>query len=263
VHQKEIIIEKIKNMDKIINLGFVLAGKWHLSTPNCINFNLTKFKSATDVLYAFVSNDKLKYLGKTTKTLESRMKGYRKPGPTQYTNIRINGLISKTLQASQEVFIYVLVGTDLCEYKGHKVSLAAGLEDIFIRELNPEWNYHGKKKISTQVEEINEINEYELIMSKNQSSRIISIAPFTKSYLQCNFFNVPKKYSDLFGINDSAIRIEFDNKVIIGRIDRKNVTSGAPRIYCGVEYHQWVNSNYKISDKMEIEIISPISIKLL
>jgi hypothetical protein len=248
-------------MNKLINLGFTLAGKWILKVDN-IDFVLNDFKKSTDILYAFVSANELKYLGKTTKTLESRMKGYRKPGPSQFTNIRINALITKELQAENEVLIYILDASHLCEYMGYKVSLAAGLEDVFIRELNPKWNFHGKKKISNQIEEDDEINELEIATLNSQFGNIISITPFTKSYLASNFFNVPKKYSNLFGADGNAIRIEFNGMVYISKIDRHNVPSGAPRIHCGVEYNNWINKRFKIGDSMQVEVISPVSIKL-
>jgi len=249
-------------MNKLVSLGFVLAGSWYKELYG-IDFNLTKFEHEADILYAFVSNDKLKYLGKTTKSFVNRMKGYRKPGLTQFTNIRINGLIFDELRARQDVYIFVLVAADLCKYKEYRVSLAAGLEDIFIRELNPEWNFHGKKKISKQVEEIDEINEFELVKTTPPTYHLISLAPFTKYYLECNFFNVPKKHSIFFGKNGTAIRVEFDSKIIVGRIDRINVPSEAPRIHCGVHYNKWINKNFNIGDRMEVEIISPVSIKLL
>lgn len=248
-------------MNILVNLGFKLAGNWILKINN-IDFILNNFKKSTDILYAFVSANELKYLGKTTKTLESRMKGYRNPGPSQFTNIRINALIKNELEAEKEVLIYVLDASDLCEYMGYKVSLAAGLEDIFIRELNPEWNFHGKKKISKQIEEDDEINELEMATLDSQFGNIISIAPFTKSYLASNFFNVPKKYSNLFGADGNAIRIEFNGEVHINKIDRHNVQSGAPRIPCGVEYNNWINKQFKIGDTMQVEVISPVSIKL-
>ena len=127
------------------------------------------------------------------------MKVYRKPGLTQFTNIRINGLILDELLALRDVNIFVMVATKLFKYKEYKVSLAAGLEDIFIRELNPDWNYHGKKKISKQVEEIEEINEFELAKTTSPTYNIISLAPITNYYLECNFFNVPKKHSIFLG----------------------------------------------------------------
>jgi len=48
-------------------------------------------------LYAYVINRQIKYIGQTVMELKQRLYGYKKPGPTQSTNIRLNELIKNVI----------------------------------------------------------------------------------------------------------------------------------------------------------------------
>lgn len=249
-------------MEILKEIGFVLAGEWTLEDDK-IDFKLTNHGIATDILYAFESGNVLYYIGKTTKTLESRMKQYRKPGPTQSTNIRINGRIHDLLAHTNEVNIHVLINDKKCKHGEYIISLAAGLEDILIEELKPKLNFHGNKKIATgeQESEPNTISEIELIAPHKNAFVEVKI---TETYLG-KFFNVKKQYEDLFGPHDTSIRIQFgedDNEFVIGRIDRTSNSAKTPRIYGGATYSIWVKNNFKVSQIMKIDVYSPVSIKL-
>jgi hypothetical protein len=49
------------------------------------------------------------YIGKTVRTLASRMYGYQKPGPTQLTSPKNHDNIRGLLQQGKSIEIYVLV----------------------------------------------------------------------------------------------------------------------------------------------------------
>ena len=123
-------------------MGFRQAADWRLerSGLECL-FN--EHASAQNILYAFVSDRTVLYVGKTVKTLKQRMYGYRRPVPTQSTNIKGNRLILELLNAGRTVEVYALPDHGLLYYGGFHVNLAAGLEDSLVATLKPAWNKLG------------------------------------------------------------------------------------------------------------------------
>ena len=61
-------------------------------------FVLTLLEDKKNILYAFVSEGKIKYIGKSVQYLKARMNGYKNPGPTQNTNIKNNKKIKEILK---------------------------------------------------------------------------------------------------------------------------------------------------------------------
>jgi hypothetical protein len=130
-------------------IGFTVAGCW-TQTNTGLAFELNDLANARNVLYAFVVDDELMYLGKTVQSLRTRMAGYKTPGPTQSTNVRNNLKIRKILAQGKRVQILVLPDNGLLHYGGFHVNLAAGLEDSLVRKLTPPWN-GGKKEAPNQL----------------------------------------------------------------------------------------------------------------
>jgi hypothetical protein len=100
--------------------------------------------TAKNVLYAFVVDSELMYVGKTTTPLKERMGYYR--NATKSTNKKNEGQIRQRLQDGKRVEIFVLPDNGLLHYGGFHINLAAGLEDSLIDILDPPWN--GRKKES-------------------------------------------------------------------------------------------------------------------
>jgi len=128
--------------DRLEHMGFRSVGIWQLAEgrPQCV---LTDQAAATNILYAFIVDGVVVYIGKTVQTLKQRMSGYQRPGPTQSTNIKCNGFILEALLLSKAVIIYALPDNGLLYYGGFHVNLAAGLEDSLVRSLRPQWNKAG------------------------------------------------------------------------------------------------------------------------
>lgn len=139
----------MKKLDRIKAIGFTAAGSWKL-VEGVLIFELNDLAPARNVLYAFVVDDELMYVGKTVQPLRSRMAGYKNPGSTQSTNIKNNGKIRECLAHNQRVEILVLPDNGLLHYGGFHVNLAAGLEDSLVRELLPAWN-GGQKEMPNQT----------------------------------------------------------------------------------------------------------------
>jgi hypothetical protein len=149
-------------MKQLTDLEFKKVGSWTL-TNNCLNHSITSHLTETGLLYSFVSNNIVLYIGKTTDTLKSRMNGYKNAGGSQRTNIRVKGKIIELLNASKPVDVYILLDKVNLTYRNYKISLASGLEDNLIAALKPEWNFRGN--IRNNDQEFPDENESPIIDS--------------------------------------------------------------------------------------------------
>lgn len=123
----------------LLTLGFEEVGAWFLER-NTLQFRLAKNENEQNILYAFVVQGIVKYIGKSTMTLRARMNGYRNPGPTQTTNLNNNARIRELLQKGTPVRIFALVAKEEIRYKGFRMNNAAGLEDNLLAQIRPPWN---------------------------------------------------------------------------------------------------------------------------
>jgi hypothetical protein len=129
-------------LQRLENMGFRKCGDWTVDA-DCLKCALTDSASAPNVLYAFVSEGKVLYVGKTVRSLKQRMYNYQKPAPTQSTSQRGHKLIKDTVALGRTVEVYALPDNGLLHYGGFHVNLAAGLEDALIATLKPVWNKTG------------------------------------------------------------------------------------------------------------------------
>ena len=130
-------------IEKLHEIGFENVGTWSLGKDS-LSYEIRQHENERSILYAFVADQDVKYIGKSTRPLKQRMNGYRKPGPSQMTNIKGNQGIIDLLKRGVSVQIYVFVQKEPLCYRGFRVNLAAGLEDDLIRQLEPEWNEVGQ-----------------------------------------------------------------------------------------------------------------------
>ncbi|WP_018872614.1 GIY-YIG nuclease family protein [Thioalkalivibrio sp. ALJ16] len=129
-------------LQRLEHIGFRPAGNWALEDGNA-RCTLTDCAFERNILYALVVDGEVMYVGKTVRTLKSRLYGYQNPGPTQSTNIKGNKLIIEALRAGRAVTVYALPDNGLLHYGGFHVNLAAGLEDSLVSTLKPAWNKTG------------------------------------------------------------------------------------------------------------------------
>jgi len=135
-------------MDRLLKMGFKKVGSWKL-VDGKPKFDITTMVNTKNVLYAFVSDGEIKYIGKTTMSFKKRMYHYQNPGPTQRTNINNNSRIAEHLSGGHPVDILALADDSMLHYADFHINLAAGLEDNMVAELNPEWNKAGTNKTFT------------------------------------------------------------------------------------------------------------------
>jgi len=130
-------------VQRLIDLGFENIGVWHLVDgvlSNGINGNILGIRN---FLYAFITGDRVRYIGKSSTTLRQRMNGYKNPGPTQRTNIRIKEKIIELVNGRQTVGIMIFLPQETLKYKGWNIDIASGLENILIETIKPDWNILG------------------------------------------------------------------------------------------------------------------------
>lgn len=158
-------------MNRIIEIGFKYVGNWSLENDE-IDFDLKSHSESKNVLYAFINNGEIKYIGKTTQTLKKRLYGYKKPNDSQSTNIKNNQNIKTLLINNESVDIFILPDNGLLNYGGFELNLAAALEDSLISTINPEWNGGQKEKIIQQNEDHQTIENDETTFNSKKTHKL-------------------------------------------------------------------------------------------
>jgi hypothetical protein len=123
----------------LLDLGFEGIGEWFLENGS-LQFKLAKYGNELNILYAFIVQGDVKYIGKSNLTLYARMNGYKNPGPTQSTNIDKKARIVDSLRNGISVQILAFLQKERMFYRGAPINLAAGLEDGLLTRIRPPWN---------------------------------------------------------------------------------------------------------------------------
>jgi hypothetical protein len=248
-------------MDRLLSIGFKPVGHWAL-VNNQMTFELDSLSNQKNILYAFVCNGHVKYVGKTVMTLNARISGYKTPGRTQRTNKRVHERINAQLHQGAVVEIFALPDDGLHYLGPFHLNLAAALEDDIIRVMKPEWN-GGTPIIPVQESEMAESRP-----TTERYSPTDAIGNFAfvlqKSYFRQGFFNVGKANDALFGVHGEHIQIFLghDEPPILGKINRLSTEHGAPRIMGGNQLAQWFQSHATVGDHMKVTVDSPHSIRI-
>ena len=90
-------------------------------------------------VYAFVKDGFALYVGVVTMGLAKRLYFYGKPGVSQRTSLRLNGIIKNELLTTPAIDIYIAEPPDL-EWNGLPVHGSAGLELGLIKKFSLPWN---------------------------------------------------------------------------------------------------------------------------
>ena len=102
-------------MKRLTDLGFIKVGNWTF-TNGLLQLNLDSNQDTSNVLYSFVSNGNILYIGKTTDPLKKRLYGYQRPGSDQKTNIRVNKCILELLSNGKPLDILILIDNGKLKY---------------------------------------------------------------------------------------------------------------------------------------------------
>ncbi len=241
-------------MEKLTRIGFVRAGSWTQEGEH-IKLRVDHAADTRNVLYAFIVNGDIRYIGKTTQPLKKRMYSYENPGPSQSTNIKNNAHILNALKRGNVVEIYVLADDGSLSRGGFHINIAAGLEDSLIEKLRPSWNHGRKQALPSPVNESGK--------QRSSNLRVFKVR-IGKAYYENGFFNVGVKDADYFSPDGADITVGLGktSRLINATINRRANPNGTPRIMCGTGYRDWVQRNYNIGESFRVEIYNPLSILL-
>ncbi|PNG56019.1 MULTISPECIES: GIY-YIG nuclease family protein [unclassified Variovorax] len=251
-------------MNRLLEIGFDPAGRWVL-VNEALDYSLARHSTQQNILYAFVSDGQVMYVGKTVQPLARRMSGYRKPASTQSTNIRNHNSIRNLLERGSAVEILALPDNGLLHYGQFHLNLAAALEDDLIRVIDPPWNGgnvdDGIHPPATPDECARDEADVKEPLPPAVSGFTFILQP---TYFTKGFFNVGVAAQDLLGQDGATIEIFLgdDPQPILGTVNRSANSNGAPRIMGGVGLRNWFQAVATVSTPMSVEVLSPTSVHL-
>jgi hypothetical protein len=242
-------------MNRLLAVGFETAGHWKPKGDG-LTFELFRHASQRNILYAFVSDGTVMYVGKTVQSLQARMGGYRAPATSQTTNVKNNARIKALLQAGAAVDILALPDNGLLHYGQFHINLAAGLEDNIISVLRPEWN--GGKSSSPADE------SPFAIPPETPSATVSFVLVVQKTYFNQGFFNVGIADSDRFGGDGAKIELFCGNAEapILGTINRTANSNKTPRIMGGTGLRDWFHHEMREMQEATIDMLSSTAIRV-
>lgn len=274
-------------MRRLLQIGFEQVGSWRLRGQE-LSLELTRMNGQRNVLYAFVQDAAVLYVGKTTGSLESRMGGYLRPHASQRTNVRNNQALLQLLRQDRAIDIYAWADPGMHRIGDFHLNYAAGLEDSIIRIVTPPWN--GARSAppaaaapelppvpaiaappapqspvpiedeSASASEVRALEEAGVI----QTSPVFEVA-LGKTYYHNGFLNVPVKFSGLFPEHGTEISIYCgDSRTLIrATVDRKaNQANHTPRIYGRASLANWFGLYKRLDDAATIRVVSTNEIEL-
>ncbi len=240
-------------MNRLLDIGFQPAGHWRL-VGDRLSFELARHGSQRNILYAFVCDGEVKYVGKTVQPLRARMQGYKSPDDSQVTNVRNNARLRELLSEGAALDILALPDNGLMHYGRFHLNLAAGLEDDIISTLRPVWNGRPRGEASEDV--------------PNEASDPVPIDSFTitlhRTYFDRGFFNVPASHAGSFAGDGQEIEIFLggSSDTLPAFVNRTANANGSPRIMGGIGLRDWFQSATPVMQQAAITIYSPTSIRI-
>ena len=245
-------------MNRLLEIGFVPAGHWLLEGEK-LKFVLTRHSMQKNILYAFVCDGEVKYVGKTIRSLSQRMSGYKTPGPTQITNIGNHRRIRELLVKGIFVEIYALPDNGLLHYGQFHLNLAAALEDSIIRVVDPEWNggkAEGLVASSSAPESL-------LLEEESMPTETFEFVLQPTCHAS-GFFNVGVGSAKYFGADGETIELFLgdDSQPTLGTINRRATSNGSPRIMGGTGLRNWFPEKASVMCRIAVDVVSPTSIRL-
>ncbi len=245
-------------MNRLLEVGFEPAGHW-LADAGKLKLELTRHGTQTNILYAFVCDGEVVYVGKTVRTLAARMSGYRNPGRTQSTNINNNQRLLESLASGSTVEILALPDNGLLHYGVFHLNLAAALEDDIIRRLNPPWN-GGLPERPAETEPAADEVKPESTEEFQETFRFI----LQKTYFKTGLFNVSVSAQRYIGADGETIELFLGDaeRPVLGTINRMANTNGTPRVLGGPAVRDWFQTHSQEMAMISVQVLSPTSIRL-
>ena len=285
-------------MKRLLAIGFEQVGSWRLINQK-LALELTRMNAQRNVLYAFVQDSLVLYVGKTTGSLENRMGGYLRPSSTQRTNVRNNQSLLELLHRNQNVDIYAWSDSGNHRIGDFHLNYAAGLEDSIIKTVVPPWN--GAPTVNQPRDDIPDLplsdivtiidsakvadpssSGHSMTSQENEAASAMEVQALEeagfikaspvfevilgKTYFHNGFFNVPVKFSDAFPEHGTEISVYCgDSRTLIrATVDRKsNQVNHTPRIFGRSSLANWFEHNKLLDAIATVRIVSKNEIELM
>lgn len=269
--------------EDLLQLGFVDFASWKTgSAEGTLSFlqNISAdshLAKCPNALYAFVRDQDVLYIGKTTRGVSKRFIGYCRPGKRQATNIRCHQKIAAALAAMETIRILIFVPISQIQYGEFPLDIAAGLEDSLISSFQPGWNARIKKRPVSEEEEneialeeeiaaeaINPIQDGVLKIQKQQECSSFEIKLGRTYYLK-GIINPGVDMNPYFGKDGDIVLIHLGNKEnsLASSVNRTANPSGSVRILgSNQKIATWFQQNYKLGDVVVAEIVGKNEILL-
>lgn len=246
-------------MNRLLQIGFEPAGHWLLDGPK-LKLELTRHASQKNILYAFVCDGQVMYVGKTIRPLAQRMAGYKSPGKTQSTNINNHRRIREQLEANVAVEIFALPDNGRLHYGQFHLNLAAALEDSIIRTIAPSWNGGALEPMESITDDSAAAQAAVHAVPANAILRL-TLQP---TYYRSGFFNIGVGGQSQLGADGETIELYLGDapEPILGTINRRANSNGTPRIMGGTSLRDWFAASFEPMAEVEIDVYSPTSIRL-
>jgi hypothetical protein len=254
-------------LERLLEIGFEMASEWLLDDDD-LHIDLQRYNSASNVLYAFACEDELLYIGRSGRSLQLRMDGYQTGGPPRSVRSRNRERIVAMLMVDQPIQLYAMPDPGSLHYGSFKINLAAGLQHSLIEGLNPAWNRDipnaAPAPRNVRPRRVHKPRSHLIEADSNTYTDLTTDRPsyrFLVGYLYQDkgFFNVPLRYSRLFGDDQQKIRIlcGAERETIQGHIDRSSNTNASPRIVGGRKLKRWFEINTGLNNPVDIDILAP------
>lgn len=175
------------------------------------------------------------------------------------------------LMLDQQVALYAMPDPGSMLYGSFRVNLAAGLQHSLIEALDPPWNKAG----GGLPEAVDPTPLHQVPVTAGRrgadagraahgAGNDTSARPSYRflvgyMYMDKGFFNVPVRYSRLFGKDRERIKILCgrERSTIHGHIDRSCNTNASPRIVGGSALKHWFEEHAGLNNPVDIDILAP------
>lgn len=259
-------------VERLTKVGFEVVGRW-IKGSDDLHLTLERWQDISPALYAFVVHGKVMYVGKTAQTLRQRLAGYRRPGPTQTTNIRVRAKMVEVLGSVPEIQIMAFRDSGLQTYGAFKIDMPAALEDDIIRQLNPPWNGRGSAQQvafphAKTVKPPSAGPDVGAPARRQEANAVHETQQFRvkagRTYRNQGFFNVPVAHAHLFGPHgdDLSVLCHENSQAIPARVNRTANANGSPRIFGKAPLRAWLQASVGLGEDFLVEVIDSTTIRL-
>jgi len=270
-------------LNELHHLGFVRSAACFL-VGDRLRIDVLENSDARNILYAFVQNETIKYIGYTRHTFSKRLRGYQNPSAGQRTNLTVNAKLIASLSNDLAIDVYCFSNPEPQFYRGTALDVAAALEIGLITQaaqyhnennLEPLWNIMGNVYARQATPVLDTQGAEEILFdyrNEPEDGMIQNIYPVEveiilgDAYFNHGYFNLPIAVTALIAAHGEALTVElvgggFD-PIVDKTINRTANLNGAPRFHLGHLYTNWVQHNHDQGDTMYVRILSPNHIQL-